>query len=231
MCPCGVLAQTAAQDMVRVKEDVRDLHRQLNEAVLKRDRAALERMYAPSFLFVHAYHYVDTRDEHFDLLLNRSTAAPFPLPLPTFDAPNEILAFGDVVVWRNPKARTGSGGPGWGTTIMVRSEGRLQFVQIQGTEMQPERQWLSLDATSLERFAGRYRRSSGATTTITVKDGMLWTAMSSGPYPQRWLKPTGDTVFFDRFGWEWAFYRDANGRVSHFVQRARGTESRGDRID
>lgn len=214
-----------AQDpaVARVKDELRALAQALNDATLKGDRAALERIYAPEFVFVHAYGYVDDRATQITQILERGTV----FPLPTFDPPNELLIYGDVAVFRMPKSATDDGSPAWGTIISVKREGRYQIVQQQGTEMQRERQWLTLPVATLDAYAGQYKGLNGVAVIKREGHGLV----AQLPRRHLILKPTAENVFFDKGGGEWTFYRDPDGKVAYYVWRFRGQERRATRTE
>ena len=150
-------AAQPAQDLTvaRMHYEIQVLSRSVNEAVLKGDRAALERIFAPEFVFVHAYGYVDDRATQINDLLE-SRIGP-PPRVPTFEPPNQLLVYGDVVVHRRPQATTSDESPAWATVIYAKREGRYQIIQAQGTELQPARQWLTLPTATLDAYAGWYQ--------------------------------------------------------------------------
>jgi hypothetical protein len=47
----------------------------------------------------------------------------------------------------------GDEAPAWATFIYAKREGRYQIVQAQSTEMQAERQWLTLPTATLDAYA------------------------------------------------------------------------------
>jgi hypothetical protein len=219
-------AQPAKDPTVaRVQDEILALSREVNEAVEKGDRAALERIFAPEFVFVHAYGYVDDRATQIDDLLRSRVGAT--QRVPTFAPPNELLIYGDVAVHRRPKGTTSDESPAWGTVIYAKREGRYQIIQAQGTEMQPERQWLTLPTDTLDAYAGRYK----GTNVIALKRESD-TLVAEAPVMGRLiLRPTSETLFFDKAGGEWTFHRGPDGKVAYYVRRFRGQERRATRIE
>jgi Domain of unknown function (DUF4440) len=223
----NALAQPSQdQNVARLQEEIRNITRQLNEAALKRDRAALERIFAPEFVFVHAYGYIDDRETHIKQTLTRPTDIPYPLPLPSFEAPNQLLVVGDVAVLRRQDGKTDDGARVWATNVFARRDGRFQIIQFHGTELQPERQWLTLPAATLNAYAGRYKGTASGQVYVLTREGDGLRANHI-----LFLKPISETVFFDKAGGEWTFHRTSDGNVTHYTFRNRGREGRADRLD
>jgi len=120
-----VFGQTtsAAQRESQAKEELRRLFVDLNEALAKRDRAALERIYADDFQFVHTTGGVVDKTTQINNTLANDRTSTGPLPIPTFD---RLLLFGDVAIFRTLERGVA------GTNVYSRKEGRWQIVQVQG---------------------------------------------------------------------------------------------------
>src|SRR5688572_1354003 len=58
----------------KVRAELRKLHQDINEAVARRDRAALERLYADEFVYIHSTGHLETKAEWIprSLTINRS---------------------------------------------------------------------------------------------------------------------------------------------------------------
>lgn len=78
-----------------VKEELRKLFVELNEAFEKRDRAALERIYAEEFLWVHGSGFVDDRAAHINDAFSIEMRTP--MPIPNFD---RLRVYGDASTLR-----------------------------------------------------------------------------------------------------------------------------------
>lgn len=220
-------AQTASPAATEsVKEDIRALFRELSDAAVRRDQAALERLHAPEFLFVHGLGYLETVQERVDEAMTLGNGRA--LAAPSFEAPNEFHVFGDVAVLR-VRGNRGPGRPTLGTTIYAKRNGRWQIVQVQTTELLPERQGISLSTAALDAFVGRYDFGAGGVTAITREGDVL--VVRHPAFPARRLTPTEPSMFFDKTGGEWTFIRDGAGNVTHALLRARGQETKGTRIE
>jgi hypothetical protein len=210
-------------------EEFRAFWTEVREAATKKDRAALERVFAPEFIWVHAYGYINDRASVIEQILRGL--------LPRFLNldPNEVFAakdkaalflYNDVVVFR-VRGATSEGSPALGVWVAAKRNGHYQFVYTQGTEMQPERQWLTLPTDTLDAYAGRYK----GTNVIALKRESD-TLVAEAPVMGRLiLRPTSETLFFDKAGGEWTFHRGPDGKVAYYVRRFRGQERRATRIE
>ena len=82
----------------------------------------------------------------------------------------------------------------------------------------------------LQPLVGTYRQSNGNSATFSLEGGQLFVQFPNRP---RWpLTATAEDHFFDRSDNEYRFFRDAAGRVTHYVIRTRGgsAEIRGEPV-
>lgn len=208
-----------------VEEEIVQLARDLAAALESRDRAAIERCFAPEFVFIHAFGYIDTRAEHVEALLARQpTRRP---RLPTFTPPASLRVFADVAVHQHPGV-TNLGTPAVVTTIYARGGGGWRVLRTQATEMVPEREAVSLEPEILEAYVGRYERGDGVIVEI-VKEGAALLRVLPG-FPKVRLWPASESRFFDKVGGEWSFHREGTGPATRFVHRFRGREWSGIRL-
>jgi hypothetical protein len=145
------------------KEELRKLFSELNEAIIKHDRAALERIYADEFQFIHSTgSVIDKASQISGILANSPALSSSPVPVPSFD---QLRVYGDVAVLK------GSSRGVVGTDIYVKRGGRWQIVQVQGTRLPPERKPIQLDPNVLDSFIGKYEFAPGAFATVTKGRG------------------------------------------------------------
>jgi Domain of unknown function (DUF4440) len=78
------------------KEELRRLYSELNEARTKRDRAALERIFADEFLYIPTTGNVLSKAENINQMLSKRDPIR-PWPIPSFD---ELLLYRDVALLR-----------------------------------------------------------------------------------------------------------------------------------
>ena len=196
--------------------ELQALHAELNRARRARDRAALERIYAPEFRWVHGSGYADDRERQIQNVLEADSDRDLP-PI-DFAPPTELIDLGDVVMMRRPD-RTASGGLRlYSVETFVRRDGRWQILHIQGTPLQPERQWIELPAEALDLLTGRYRNPASGTETVITREGGLLQARIP-EVPIRELRPVAPERFFDRIGTEYVFEIGPDGRATGFSFR------------
>jgi hypothetical protein len=221
----GASAAPDARSIETVKTELAAFVTELNAAAKRKDRAALERLYAPEFKWVHGAGYVDERADVVDTIL--ATDSGPEVPPPNFDPPRELLLLGDVAIVRGPGSSRLAVSLSQVVTY-VKREGRWQLLHMQGTLMQPERGSIALDAKVLDTYAGKYERGPGVATVFT-RDGATLVMQHPG-VPRRVLRPSAENVFFDKVGSEYTFHRDAAGAVVRYtVKLANGREVEGRR--
>jgi hypothetical protein len=204
----------AADERSAAEAGIRDLFRELNEARVKRDRAALERLYADEFLWIHSSGLVANKADQVEELLASDPSRPIPAP-----QPEEVLVYGDVAITRNPRKEIA------GSSTYVKRGGRWQVVQIQGTRLPPERKAVAVDPAILESYVGTYQQPNGATVAVT-REGQSLTIQVGGR-GKRALTAVSDTRFFDPLNAEWTFTKDAKGQVSYVRRMPDGQEAAG----
>ena len=84
--------QSESGEVARVRAELQALHSELNRARRTRDRAALERIYAPEFRWVHGAGYADDRDRQIETIFEANSDRD--LPPPDFAPPNELIVSG-----------------------------------------------------------------------------------------------------------------------------------------
>jgi len=130
MTVAAAQATNDASRQAKVKEELQQLFADLNQAITKKDRAALERIYADEFQFIHGNGYVVPKTAQIDGIMANDSLSATPVPAPAFDT---FLLYGDVAVFRNTAQGLA------GTSIYVKKDGRWQVLQVQGTRLAPQR--------------------------------------------------------------------------------------------
>jgi ketosteroid isomerase-like protein len=111
----GALRAEQATPIAAVKAELQALLAALNAAGAAHDRAALERIYADDFLFVHALGVPANTTQQIAAAMAAPPGAA--LPIPGFDG---LLVYGDVAILRSPTPAR------FGTSIDVRRNGQWQ---------------------------------------------------------------------------------------------------------
>jgi hypothetical protein len=200
-------ATSDANRQAKVKEELQKLFADLNEAIVKKDRAKLERVYADEFQFIHGNGYVVTKTAQIDGIMANTPLSSTPVPVPSFDP---LLLYGDVAVFRDTVRNVA------GTNIYVKKNGQWQIFQVQGTRLAPQRNAVKIDPQLLDSFLGRYEFGPGAVATVTREGDVLkWRGGNRLPAE---LVPLSDTRFFGKENdSEMTFTKNDNGQVTDVV--------------
>jgi hypothetical protein len=204
VCPLALGQESTGQDKdTKAKEELRKLHLDYNEAGSKRDRAALERLFAEEYVWVQGNGSVTSKSKHIDNIL--ANTSQFSVPTPSF---NQLTVYGDMAILRATENRSGL----FATTVFAKKDGRWQFVHAQGTLLPPERKAVELDPKVLDAFVGKYEFGPGAVATVTKEGGaLMW---KGGRRPIVRLIPLSDTRFFiESSGVEMTFRKDGKGQT------------------
>ncbi|HET9713206.1 MAG TPA: DUF4440 domain-containing protein [Pyrinomonadaceae bacterium] len=214
ICVCLMSSLTFGQTSTgpgkddKAKEELRKLHSDYQEAGSKRDRAALERLFADGYVWVQGNGRVTTKAQHIENILGNTSE--FSGPAPSFD---QLTLYGDTAILRVTE-RTGL----FATTVFARTDGRWQFVHAQSTLLPLERKAVELDPKALDAFVGSYEFGPGAVATATKEgDALMW---KGGRRPKVKLIPLSDTRFFvAESGVEMTFHKDDKGRATGVTLR------------
>ena len=207
--PFALAQAGAGQDKdAKAREELRKLHLEYNEAGLKHDRAALERLFAEGYVWVQGNGRVISRTQHIDNILGND--AQFSAATPSLE---QLTVYGDVAILRVTE-RSGL----FATTVFARRDGRWQFAHAQGTLIPPERKAVELDPKLLDGFVGRYEFGPGAIATVTREgNALMW---KGGRRPMVSLMPLSDTRFFvESSGVEMNFRKDGKGQATGVTLR------------
>ena len=145
-----------------VKTELQAFIKELNAALQARDRAALERLYAPEFIFVHTIGPPISREEH--LATTMKTAPRNSVPIPSLDG---LIVIGNVAMLRTRQDERFS------TSIWAKRNGQWQVVQIQASVLPPSRPAVSVPIEVLQSYAGRYQQNNGLFVTIGLEGDRL----------------------------------------------------------
>jgi hypothetical protein len=214
LVPSVVLRQTAVGQGKdeKVKEEIRKLHADYQEAGTKRDRAALERIFADGYVWVQGNGRVVSKAQHIENIMGNTSA---------FAAPNvsldQLTVYGDTAILRETE-REGL----FATTIFTKKDGRWQFAHAQGTLRPAEHKAVEIDPKLLDAFVGSYEFGTGGIA-VATKEGnaLMW---KSGRRPKVRLIPLSDSRFFvEESGVEMTFHKDEKGQRASSVTLRIGT--------
>ena len=202
-----VKAQTSDLDAVnKTKEEIKLLLQQLNEARLKHDRPALEKIYSPEFVNVHSAGFIDDRETTINEIMTTDSIRT--LPLPFLD---KLMVYDNIAVLRtlsNTTANTVNANRLSGIYIYAKKDGRWQIVHAQGTPLQKERKTIKPDISELKKYVGKYERNAGEYIIVEEAEGFLTVNVVGRGIPKRKLMATSESEFFDKLGSEYTFSKD-----------------------
>ena len=200
-----------------LKTELRALMTELNSALAAKDRAALERIYADDFLFIHALGPgIDKKGQIDAALSSRGGVA---LPVPAFD---NLIVVGDTAIYRRADPER------FGTTIYVKRGGRWQILQMQGTPQPSTRTNVAVAPDVLRGYAGRYSQDNGLFVIISVEgDGL--TLQVEGRQKLTLTSDAGNTFSLPAGGGQFTFAKNAAGLMTYELVRANGTVVKGTR--
>ncbi|HEV2834545.1 MAG TPA: DUF4440 domain-containing protein [Pyrinomonadaceae bacterium] len=207
--PMSALPQAHNARDDKIKDELKKLFSDLNEAIVKKDRTTLESIYADEFQFIHGNGYVVDKATQITRIMNNDPLASTPVPAPSFD---NLLLYQDVAIYR----RTDRGL--MGSNIFVKRDGRWQLVQVQGTRLAPERKAVQINPQLLDSFLGKYQFGPNAIATVTREgDALKWRGGNRLPVT---LVPLSDTRFFAKeTESEMLFTKNERGQVTDVVLR------------
>ena len=196
------------KDTTQAIEGLRKLHADYAEAASKRDRAALERLFADGYVWVQGNGSVTPKSKHIENILGNTS--PFSMATPSFE---QLTVYGDMAVLRVTEREDV-----FTTTVFARRDGRWQFVHAQGTLRPPERKAVELDPKVLDALVGSYELGPGAVATATKEgDALMW---KGGRRPKVRLIPLSDTRFFvAESGLEMIFHKGDKGQITSVTLR------------
>jgi len=193
----------------KTKEQIQKLFSDLNEAIVKKDRARLDQLYADEFQFIRPSGAVLTKTSHITAILANDPLSSTPVAATAADG---LMLYGDVAVARHTVRNTAI------TTIFVKKSGQWQFLQAQSTRLAPERNPINLDPQLLNSFLGKYQFGPNAIATVTREgDALKWRGGNRMPVT---LVPLSETRFFAKEAeTEMTFVKNDKGQVTDVVLR------------
>jgi ketosteroid isomerase-like protein len=201
------------------------VHQDLHAAVAKHDQAALERLLADEYVFVHTTGSAETKAESIARLLTTQAGTSETTP------PQEQVYqqdYGDVVV-RTARVAAPNNRIWW-TYVYVKRGERWQLARQHGTAVPVERPVASVEPAALAAYAGRYQFEGGPVFTVRV-EGPNLIGQSSGR-GEILLEPEGESRFHLHGGGAlYVFEKNDKGEVTAVtVRRANGTGGRATRL-
>ncbi len=202
----------------KAEHEVEAVEREFLDALARSDRAALERLLAEDFTFIHASGQLDTRKQYIDFaaagLLGRQRGET-----ERINQPWRIYA-GHTAV-RQSRAVL-SGLPLRNTAVYAKVGERWQLVSLQSTSLPVRPKAVAIDRRIYDSYVGEYEIGRDRSLIISQEGGILIGRVPLRPKFE--LIPKSETEFIRHndeggYGDEIVFIRDADGRVTHAVLR------------
>lgn len=212
-----------SSDEGRVRTELQAFRAELSAAVRNKDRAALERLFAPEFQFMHGLGNLDDRDEQIASIMDPAVSLT---GLPSVFRPDDTFILeGNIAIVR--QRGNSAGRRLFGTSIYVKRNGAWQLLQIQATMIAPERVAIEVSAAILQAYVGRYTQSNGNLADFTLEDSQLFVQF---PGRTRWrLTPVEEDTFYDPSDNRYRFERVAGRVTGYSIRTSFGTEIAGTR--
>ena len=200
-----------SQSTETIKEEIRTLLQQLNQARLKHDRPALEKIYAPEFINVHSAGFIDDRATTIHEIMTTDSIRIFPIP-----SLQNLVIYGDVAILRSESptnAGTVNSTRLAGVYVYAKKDGRWQILHAQGTPLLKERASIVPDSKLLDSYVGKYERNPGELIVVEKDGNFLLMKLVGRGIPQRKLTASSNTAFFDKLGTEYSFTKEENSII------------------
>jgi uncharacterized protein DUF4440 len=200
---------TGQASAATTKDEIQKLFGDLNDAIIKKDRARLEKLYADEFQFIRPSGAVVNKASQISGILGNDSLSSTPVAVPAVDS---LMLFGDVVVLRNTVRGSAI------TSIVVKRNGQWQLLQAQSTRLAPERNPTNLDPKLMDSLLGKYQFGPNAIASVTREgDFLKWRGGNRMPVT---LVPLSETHFFAKeTETEMMFVKDEKGQVTDVVLR------------
>lgn len=217
----------------KTEQEIRALRSELIEAHKSRDRAALERMIADGFIFIHSTSNWETRQEYIDnaaagALSSQRRELEFEgldVELRAYEGHTAMVSSRGIIRDRGQNTENRLRG----VDVYAKIDGRWRWLLHQSTRLAPRPKGATIDPRIYEAYVGRYEISASRTFTV-LKEGEGLKALTTGRATGA-LIPKSET----EFTWfnaemnvpgvtEVSFLKDASGRVTHAVFRRDGQE-------
>ena len=217
----------------KTEQEIRAFKQELIDAHKRRDRAALERMIADGFIFIHSTGNWETRQEYIEnaaagALTSQGTDLEFEgldLELRSYEGHTAMVSSRGIIRDRSQNTENRLRG----VDVYAKIDGRWRWVLHQSTRLASRPKGATIDPRILESCVGQYEIGAGRTFTVR-KEGDGLKAQTTGRATGE-LIPKSET----EFTWfnpeinlpgvaEVSFLKDASGRVTQAVFRRDGQE-------
>ena len=220
-------APTTPDNAAKLKEEIRAVLRQLNDAALKKDEETYDRILAPDFRTVHAQKdQIMSRAAMLRSVATGEMAAP---PDPNIKL---TLAVEDLEVIGDERAATAlfhlvmtfdlkdrrEVSRGRGVSFFVRNGANWQLLAEYGAPLPRERVPQKIDSKAMDAILGEYQAEEGKVAVVTREGDKLFSQKTG--FPKIELVPASEATFYGKLnGFETAFtfIRNDEGKVVQMI--------------
>jgi len=213
----------------KAEQQVRALREELSGALRRRDRAALERLIAVGFTFIHANGVIENRNQYIDAGAAGTQTGQRAGSESFWDDQLRIYEEHTAVWTRRSGWRLNDG-----TELHLRSTnlytiigGRWQLVFAQSVELPARPKANAIDPSVYSGYVGQYEISPGRTFTVTYEGGVL-KGMTTGRAAGELIpKPETEFIWFNadvKVDAQAIFIKAGNGQTTHVAFRMNGNE-------
>ncbi|CCH54194.1 hypothetical protein BN8_03340 [Fibrisoma limi BUZ 3] len=227
----GTMPRLHGQTVSQAIQAVEAVEREITEALVRRDRATLDRLLAEGFTFIHGFGKVDTRQEYLELAAagrlarQRADLKRINEPLRIYGN-HTAIRFSRTIFYLKALNREDRG---LNTAVYVKVGGQWQLASSQSTKLPDRPKAVAINPTSYRAMVGVYQIDPNRVLTISQAGDTL---IGNIPFRPRFeLIPQSDTTFIqysDAGGFdgtdELIFRKDQTGRTIHAAYRVGGQE-------
>ncbi len=225
----GQTNDQALKPEANIEWELRTLRREFFDAQRRGNRAALERLIADGFTFVHSTGVVEARQEYIDrtaAVANASRQAEI-----EFLDERVRVYEGRTAVWTTRSVSRIKGGSietnFRGTDVLVKIRGRWQWISVHSTKLPTRPKGVVVAHSVYKSYVGQYEIGAGRALTVTEAGGTL-RGLAAG-IRQSELIPKSETQFIwfspdSNVDSQITFVKDGGGRVTHAAFRREGEE-------
>ena len=216
---------TLSKQAAKTEQELQALHDAIRTASVAHDRVTLEGLYADGYVFIHTTGEMDRKADWITKSLTIAAPPQVPVQDPVF-----FDVVKDVAV-RTSKANLSNGSSIWWTRVYVKRKGHWLLLREHGSAVPAPRKVATVSTAILDQYAGTYKFDNGVTITVERRGEVLIAHNPARPEVQ--LIAESETEFHVPGGGAvYTFYKDENGKVTHFVlKRASGEEFRASKLN
>src|SRR5215510_5817093 len=181
---CGQTSNQPPNQEGKTEQEIKAFQRELIDALRRRDRAALERMTAEGFIFIHSTSNWETRDQYIEnaaagaLTSQNAELERLDEEMRVYEGHTAMLSYRVIVrgANRNAEYRLRH------VDVFAKVAGRWRWVLAQSSRLAPQPKGADIASYIYEAYVGQYEISASRTFTV-LKEGDALKALTTGRAP------------------------------------------------